>query len=119
MAEQVQKPLATSDKTVVIEDAGTCFRCFDLSKFERVGRTQLFRTGRVYTLECTQCKHVQRLESNEDCCPKCKACFQGDEIPDDKKPMFGSTHFTHKGGEVINDFVRNWLCPFCGHTWER
>ena len=56
-------------------------------------------------------------------CPKCKADLRGQEIPADQRKYFGpdSTHFFRTIGLYSRDSDRTerWMCPDCGHTWDR
>lgn len=57
-------------------------------------------------------------------CPKCRADFQGEPIPQkyiDKGYYGEHTHFSRIIGisDEKTDRVVLWACPDCGHEWLR
>lgn len=63
---------------------------------------------------------VKELLDFIDQCPKCKVSLIGEAIPKEHRHHFGNqTHFSRKIGIVVNDRVRTWQCPECGHKWPR
>lgn len=54
-------------------------------------------------------------------CPSCKADMQGDPIPEKDRHFYGatSTHYSRVIGISDGDSVGYWMCPDCGHQWDR
>lgn len=59
--------------------------------------------------------------TERDECPACHADLTGQEIPSEQRHLFGATHFSRRIGlsDIRLDRVTHWLCPDCGHEWER
>lgn len=55
-------------------------------------------------------------------CPHCGAQWQGEEIPEDQRELFGNaTHFSKLIGiySLEEDRTTHWMCPECETRWKR
>lgn len=67
------------------------------------------------------------MELEQESCPSCERdlTYEAETMvgeDSDGKPITGTGRFSHKTGVVIPsvyDGALYWMCPFCGHKWQR
>ena len=55
-------------------------------------------------------------------CPHCKASLLGEEIPKEHQKHYNGKKFYSKTiglYDQYRDMITSWMCPECGHTWDR
>lgn len=57
---------------------------------------------------------------NDDKCPNCGVSWQGEEIPEENREMYGGATHTSRLISVydrIKDRTTHWKCPDCQMVW--